>query len=207
MLDCPVLTVISARLPKTRAIESLLGELETTDFSYPHVGATREAMPAGYNIDRRSAVVGRGAEDFERAKQGIRNWAHFDLPWVRVFPQSQPAPGVLVAVVARVFGFWWTNVNRVIYLIDEPERFGFAYGTLALHAESGEECFEVERSRETDEVRYRILAFSKPRHRLARLGYPMSRAAQSRFAMGSIEAIRRTTSQPRENAEKNDNVS
>jgi len=192
VLESAVCSVISARLPTTETIDRVLGERSAAEFSYPHVGATREEMPDGYHVDRRSAIIGRGADDFEMAKQGIRNWALFDLPWVRAFPGSELAPGVLVAVVARVLGFWWTNVSRVVYVVDEVERFGFAYGTLDLHVESGEEFFEVERSRETDEVRFRIAAFSKARHPLARLGYPMSRAAQRRFAIGSIEAMRRS---------------
>ena len=185
--------MISARLPTTETIHKLLGERSTTEFSYPYVGATREVMPDGYNVDRRSAIIGRGVADFERAKQSIRDWALFDLPWVRAFPGSELAPGVLVAVVARIFGLWWTNVSRVVYVVDEAERFGFAYGTLDLHAESGEELFEIERSCQTDEVRFRIVAFSKPRHPLAKFGYPMSRAAQRRFAIGSIEAMRRAS--------------
>ena len=32
---------------------------------------------------------------------------------------------------------------RVVYVVDEPDRRGFAYGTLPGHAESGEELFMV----------------------------------------------------------------
>ncbi len=199
--------MISTRLPTAKEIDHLLVELSTAEFSYPHVGATRESMPTGYNVDRYSAIIGRGAADFERAKRGIQDWAPFDQSWVRAFPQSEPAAGTLVAVVARVFGLWWTNLSRVIYTIDESDRFGFAYGTLPLHSETGEERFEVEHSQDSDEVSYRIVAFSKPRHPLARLGYPLSRAVQRRFGVGSIEAMRRATSAYRENLGEDDRVS
>jgi uncharacterized protein (UPF0548 family) len=102
----------------------------------------------------------------------------------------------MVAVVAQILGVWWTNVSRVIYTIDERNLFGFAYGTLPYHAETGEELFIVERSGESAEVNYRILAFSKPRHVLARIGYPLSRAAQRRFGAASVEAMRDATSRP-----------
>lgn len=48
-------------------------------------------------------------------------------------------------------------------------RFGFAYGTLPGHVESGEERFQIEWHRSDDSVWYDILAFSRPNHPLARL--------------------------------------
>jgi uncharacterized protein (UPF0548 family) len=56
-------------------------------------------------------------------------------------------------------------------------------------AESGEERFTVEWNREDDSVGYDILAFSHPLQTLARLGYPLSRLLQKRFAEGSKTAM------------------
>jgi len=188
--------MIATRLPGTNEIDALFERLSTTTYSYPEVGATRGEIPDGYNVDRYSVVLGKGDAVFDSAKKAIRNWVPFSLPWIHVFPQGEPKQGVMVAVVARLVGLWWTNVSRVIYTVDETDRFGFAYGTLPFHAETGEEVFLVQRSRESAEVSYRILAFSKPRHSLARLGYPLSRAAQRRFGAGSIEAMRAATMRP-----------
>jgi uncharacterized protein (UPF0548 family) len=69
--------------------------------------------------------------------------------------------------------------------------FGFAYGTLPGHAESGEERFLVEWDRAGGDVWYDLLAFSRPRHVLARLGYPLARRLQNRFAKESAAAMRR----------------
>jgi uncharacterized protein (UPF0548 family) len=79
-----------------------------------------------------------------------------------------------------------------VYVVDEEgpmERFGFAYGTLAEHAESGEERFTVEWNRYDDSVWYDILAFSRPRQMLARLGHPVSRLLQRKFAKDSKLAM------------------
>jgi uncharacterized protein (UPF0548 family) len=79
-----------------------------------------------------------------------------------------------------------------VYVVDEEgpmERFGFAYGTLAEHAESGEERFTVQWNRHDDSVWYDILAFSRPRQMLARLGYPLSRSLQRKFAKDSKLAM------------------
>jgi uncharacterized protein (UPF0548 family) len=66
---------------------------------------------------------------------------------------------------------------RVVYVVDEPQRRGFAYGTLPGHPESGEECFMVEQADDGDVV-CRISAFSKPATWLTRLGGPVARLTQ-----------------------------
>jgi uncharacterized protein (UPF0548 family) len=70
------------------------------------------------------------------------------------------------------------------------EKFGFAYGTLAEHAERGEERFLVEWHQDDDTVWYDLLAFSKPGP-MARVGYPLARRLQKRFARDSKEAMKR----------------
>ena len=50
---------------------------------------------------------------------------------------------------------------RVVYVIDEPDRKGFAYGTLPGHPERGEESFIIER-RPDESVWLTIRAFSRP---------------------------------------------
>jgi uncharacterized protein (UPF0548 family) len=49
---------------------------------------------------------------------------------------------------------------RVVYVIDDPDRAGFAYGTLEGHPESGEEAFILER-REDDSVWLTVRSFSR----------------------------------------------
>jgi hypothetical protein len=76
-------------------------------------------------------------------------------------------------------------------------RCGFSYSTLPDHAESGEERFLVEWGRATGSVWYDILAFSRPRHLLARLGYPWVRRVQRRFARDSAAAMVRAVGKTR----------
>ena len=68
-------------------------------------------------------------------------------------------------------------------------KFGFGYGTLPAHAETGEERFLVEWDRRDDCVWYDILAFSRPHAFLAHLGYPWLRKVQHRFAVDSVAAM------------------
>jgi uncharacterized protein (UPF0548 family) len=100
----------------------------------------------------------------------------------------------VVAILARSIGLWWLNACRIVMVVDEDgpvKRFGFAYGTLPDHAGSGEERFLVEWDREDDSVWYDILAFSRPRHFLARLGYPWVRRVQKKFGRESAAVMRR----------------
>jgi uncharacterized protein (UPF0548 family) len=117
----------------------------------------------------------------------------FSMPWVSLHWPSAPIQvGTDVAVSIHHFGFYSLNACRIVYVVDEEGpigRFGFAYGTLGEHAESGEERFTVAWNREDDSVWYDILAFSRPRQMLARLGYPLSRLLQKQFAKGSKLAM------------------
>jgi uncharacterized protein (UPF0548 family) len=66
---------------------------------------------------------------------------------------------------------------RVVYVVDEPLRKGFAYGTLPGHPERGEEAFIVE-YRDDDSVWLTIRAFSRPSSWLFWVGYPIVRLMQ-----------------------------
>jgi len=171
-------------------IREFLADLEDDRFSYPEVGATRNAAaPPGYNIDHNRQSLGSGDEIFQRAKQAIREWKMFDFPWVRVcYPDTPIEVGRNVAVAIEHFGFYSLNATRIVYTIDEANRFGFAYGTLSEHGEIGEERFSVEQLSSGD-VWYDLFAFSRPASLLARLGYPLSRHLQKQFAADSKAAM------------------
>ena len=79
---------------------------------------------------------------------------------------------------------------RVVYVIDEPDRRGFGYGTLPGHPETGEEAFTV-RITATGEVRAVVRSFSRPGCALTRLAGPLGRAAQTVMATRYINTLRR----------------
>lgn len=183
--------------PSSEFIRGFLRRLDHSDFSYRDQGATNAAVPAGYLRDHNRVCLGQGNEIWERALAAFRLWKMFDLGWTKIFPADAPlTPGTNVAVLIRHLGFFSLNPSRIVYLVDEPDRFGFAYGTLTEHAEMGEERFLIERG-EGDKVYYDLLAFSMPRHVLAKLGYPIARHLQKRFATDSkqrmVRAVREGT--------------
>ncbi len=84
------------------------------------------------------------------------------------------------------------NACRIVYVSDEVEplpRFGFGYGTLPEHAESGEERFQVE-WHDDDSVWYDILAFSRPNQLFSRLGCSYVLRKQKQFARDSMQAMK-----------------
>jgi uncharacterized protein (UPF0548 family) len=70
--------------------------------------------------------------------------------------------------------------TRVVYVIDEPDRKGFAYGTLPGHPERGEESFVVER-RADESVWLVIRSFSRPSSGFFWAVYPALRMMQAYF--------------------------
>lgn len=66
---------------------------------------------------------------------------------------------------------------RVVYVVDEPSRKGFAYGTLPGHPESGEEAWLLSRT-EDGSVWMTIRAFSRPSSKRWWAVYPVLRIVQ-----------------------------
>ena len=182
------------RRPTQEAIDRFLRVSQDLPLSYDPIGLVKD-VPVNRAFDEQVVAVGRGADDFERAKAALMAWKQFDIGWVDLFPRQAPvAVGTVVAVVIRHLGFWSMNGCRVLYHVDDARRrFGFAYGTLTNHAESGEEWFEVFLDPATGDVNYRIRAVSWPQSTLARLGEPWVRVLQARFRRHSAAAMARAT--------------
>ena len=189
------------RRPSDAEIRAFLKERETDSFSYTEVGSSRDTSPAGYNIDRNRELLGSGIDAFERAKAAVRQWKMFDVPGIELcFPDTPIESGRNVAPLAYHLGFYSLNSCRIVYVVNEPRKFGFAYGTLPEHAEIGEERFTVEFHADSDEVWYDVFAFSRPGNFMVKLGYPYSRYRQKTFSARSKEAMRRAVANSTEGA-------
>ncbi len=179
------------RKPSDLQIRAFIAAQQRSSYSYYPLEITRNGSGTGYTIDHNRVELGSGARCFDAAVAAIRQWKMFDLGWVQLFSNQTPIEaGATVAVVVNHLGFWSMNACRIVYVIEDQARFGFAYGTLAEHAERGEERFMVERNEDDDSVWYDLLAFSQPGP-MARLGYPLARQLQKRFAHDSKQAMKR----------------
>jgi uncharacterized protein (UPF0548 family) len=179
------------RRPSREAIDRFVRDSQELPLSYGPIGIVNGETTCR-DLDEAIVTIGRGRTDFDRARAALMAWKQFDIGWVETFPRHAPVEiGTVVAVLIQHLGFWSLNGCRVLYRIGGDSRFGFAYGTLTNHAESGEELFDVFLDSETDEVRYRIRATSKPQAALARIGQPIVRALQARFRRDSAAVMNR----------------
>lgn len=182
--------------PSRATIEQFLAGQSQQKLSYEGVGNTSDlSTPPGYVGRRYRTPLGSGEVTFEAARRAIRSWTMFDVGWVELVPTRPPSPkpDLAVGLLFHLAGTWWLSACRVVYLIDETtsrRRFGFAYGTLPGHVARGEERFLVEQE-DDGTVWYDLSSFSRPRHPLARLASPVTRAMQKRFGHASLEAMRR----------------
>lgn len=178
--------------PTEEVVHQFISTQQALPFSYTEVGATQTGAPAGFTVDHNRVKLGHGEGAYQRAVSALHSWKHFDLGWVTIVPQNIPVEvGRTVAVQAKTFGFWSLSACRIVYVIEEREpmrKFGFAYGTLPDHVECGEEKFTIEWL-EDNSVWYDIYAFSRPRHSLVKLGFPLARRLQRRFARESLAAM------------------
>jgi uncharacterized protein (UPF0548 family) len=181
--------------PTDEDVKNFISSQRDLPFTYSEVGATNTALPEeGFTLDRNHIQLGHGEATFKAAVEVLKNWGQFDLGWVTVVPRGvEIKVGATVAVKARAYGTWSLNASRVVYVIDHPRAFGFAYGTLPDHVECGEERFLVAWMG-SDAVWYDILAFSRPRHPLVRLSAPLARLLQKRFARESLSRAQRLVS-------------
>lgn len=189
--------IASLHEPSAERVRATLDRQARLVCTYDPVGGTRHGVvPEGFDHDHNRTRLGEGRRDFAAAREALARWEMFPAPWTRLTWRSPgPAPiaeDTLVAPLIRALGVWWLNAGRIVYTVDETgpvHRFGFAYGTLPHHVERGEERFTVELLADGT-VWYDLLAFSRPRHPLVRLGYPLARRLQRRFVRDSQAALR-----------------
>jgi uncharacterized protein (UPF0548 family) len=185
-----VVTVFSMRAPSTDDLASLVREQSSGGvLTYAEVGATSGFLPHGYRHDRWQIDLGPDDDDrFAQAASALRDWRPQKGAGLRIFPDEPVRPDATFALVIRVGLGFVTAAGRIVYVVDEPDRYGFAYGTLRPHPERGEESFTV--VRDQNRIRFEIVSFSRPRHALARIGAPVARSLQVRITRAYLQAMR-----------------
>lgn len=165
-------------------------ELRAAPFTYDEVGASALGRQAGYDWLERSATLVR--RDWEGACRDLLTWRLHERAGLRVQASESPLRQDTVVLLHLGVGPLALPIPcRVVYVVDEPTRCGFAYGTLPGHAESGEERFVLERQ-EDGRITVTISAFSNPATRLASLGGPVTKRVQQVMTTRYLRALDRT---------------
>jgi uncharacterized protein (UPF0548 family) len=191
--------VFSLRRPDAERLSHFLARERTSPLTYSEVGASFDAeLPSGYHHVRAGTELGQGDEVWRRACSAIRDWTAHRGAGMTVAPADAPiAEGTTIAVIASVGPLRVLAGCRIVRVVDEPHRFGFAYGTLPSHPEEGEEHFVVTRdadlSGDGGAVRFDVVAFSRPHDLLTRVGGPLPRRLQARATERYLQGMRAAT--------------
>jgi uncharacterized protein (UPF0548 family) len=125
--------------------------------------------------------------DFDAVADAVLSWQMQERSGVRRV--SGPLRATLGADVT--FRFLGQQVPcRVVDIVDEPDRRGFAYGTLPGHPETGEERFIVHRDPASGEVTATVTAFSNPALLRTKLAGPVARLLQRAMTRRYLNALR-----------------
>jgi uncharacterized protein (UPF0548 family) len=185
------LSCITVGRRSTARLDQRLAGVEHATLSYHHVGSTLRHEPVPGLSDRtyERTVDGTVAQ----AAAALARWTTHDGIGGRIHPAGAPQViGTTLLVVAPFGPFEMAVPNRIVAVVRQPDRIGFAYGTLASHAEAGEELFLAETAG-PGRVRLRLRVHARPASRLARLGTPivalLTRAAAHRYLAAWADAI------------------
>ena len=163
------------------------GTLSQRRLTYDAVGMTlaggAASVPAGYRRYEKTVNIGDGTVRWEFASAAVLQWGVKTRSGFTVVADrpSERDPQVILDqrywLTARVGPFHVREPIQVVAVIDEPDRKGFAYGTLSGHPVSGEEAFIVNRHRD-DSVWLTIRSLTQPTEGVWRAVGPAVASAQ-----------------------------
>lgn len=178
--------------PSQARLDGLLHAMRDAPYTYPDLGATRDGrVPAGFRGVTARGRLGDGEAVFRRAADAVLRYQVQRVAGLAVTAEAPVAePGRVLICTLPVGSLRMVIPCRLVYVVEEPDRVGFGYGTLPGHPASGEEAFLVER--DGDAVWLRVSAFSRPSGLVQRLAQPVGRLVQQRVTRGYIEGMQRS---------------
>ncbi|MFG2299024.1 DUF1990 family protein [Streptomyces sp. NPDC048603] len=141
--------------------------------TYPERGATRlRPLPAGYRHLHHRTRIGHGHAVFEAAGSAVTDFRMHRATGASVRADGPAVPGARLEIAIGAGPLRIGAPCEVIWIPEEPDRAGFAYGTLTGHPECGEEAFLVEIAADGT-VWFEVTAFSRPAAWYTRLAGPL----------------------------------
>ena len=163
-----------------RTVEQVYARSLEAGLTYDHVGSTLAGPPT-----RRGPV-----DSLAAASDRLRRWRAHAAIRARVHPE-QPLieEGATVVVVLSLGPVHVLAPTRIVAVVDEPDAFGFAYGTLPGHPERGEESFVIRA--EGDRAFADITVDAVGADPLTRLAQPVVGRAQRLAMRGYVRGLAR----------------
>ncbi|HEV3086338.1 MAG TPA: DUF1990 domain-containing protein [Candidatus Elarobacter sp.] len=183
---------IRPRAARESDLSALLERCRTDSLTYVPAGVSMgDLAPAGFKRRHWTTPLA-GSNAFERAVEALRTWEMHRGAGLRVAADGPIAVGTNVAFSAPLPIGFVDGTCRIVVVVEEPNRFGFAYGTLSIHPESGEEAFVVSRDQDGN-VRIDIDGVSRVTQPFARLVPRAADQLQDRAVRRYLAAMRTLT--------------
>jgi len=154
--------------------------MPTADLTYAEVGVTRldeEVWAAGPRRLESRVHLGRGEECWSARADAVMRWAVKTRSGFLVMGEPVATLGVDYDLLFRCAGLSVREPVRVVGVVDQATRRGFAYGTRVGHPVSGEEAFIVQRDQNGD-VCLTVRSVTSPAPGWRRIGFPLFVLAQ-----------------------------
>ena len=162
--------------------------------TYTDIGVTRPAdrewiaATAAQRRYERTVPIGHGDADWEVAARAVMEWAVKRRSGFDAVGDGSATEGRDYELVARVGPLKVREPVRVVATVTEPDRVGFAYGTLTGHPVSGEEAFVVHR--DGSEVLFTLRSVTSAGAGGWRLLFPLALLAQRIYRWRYLAALR-----------------
>ena len=176
------------RRPSSEHLQRLLERCRNEALTYAPTGVSLggDGPP---HLARRRWTTSLPPDALARASDAIDGWAAHRGAGLEVATDGPIAAGTNVALAAPMPVGFVDATCRIVTIVDEADRYGFAYGTLPVHPEQGEESFLVARLGDGT-VRFTVEAVSRPVHPLARLVPPLASRLQDATCKRYLAAMR-----------------
>jgi uncharacterized protein (UPF0548 family) len=175
-------------------LSTLLARCADDALTYePTGGSLTGATPPGLHRHHWETTL-RAGDAFDRAAGAIRSWDMHRGAGLAVVADGPIEVGTNVAMNAPLPLGSVDVTCRIVAVVDEADRSGFAYGTLSVHPERGEEAFVV--VREDGGARVEVDAISSPALPAARMVPFVTDWLQDRAVRRYLAAIERIVGNP-----------
>jgi uncharacterized protein (UPF0548 family) len=165
--------------------------------TYAPVGATAPARvawapPPRWRARESTVALGSGERRWAAASAAVLEWAvktrsGFEVEATDGGP-LRVAEGRDFRLIARVGPLRVREPVRVVAVVERPDRYGFAYGTLPGHPVSGEEAFIVSRD-DAGDVRLTLRSMTRPGAGVWRPVFPALLLAQGMYRRRYARAL------------------
>ena len=147
--------------PTQDVLDTCLRRADKAGPTYDDVGMSTRPPPVGWRLLEQVTPLGYGDELWERVGRALLGWQVHRQARMLLAADAERVGTDATVVNAAPFGPWAVLAPcRVVALVEQRDRRGFAYGSLPGHPLEGEEQFTVERA--GGAVLLRIRSVSRP---------------------------------------------